>query len=75
MKAIIKYIDFHMDNVQGASGRTIEGNMVLEVPHGLICGEFFEFMHKKLEEYVNQRRPYGRSEPLYKYTILSVELI
>lgn len=75
MKALIKYIDFHMDNYQGGSGKTVEGTLTLDIPQTLVMYNFFDFMHKELEHHLYQRRPFGKSEQGYKYTVTSVELV
>jgi hypothetical protein len=75
MRILIKYIDFHMDNHQGGSGRTIEGTMSIDAHDFLTCGELFEFIHRELALHLNDRRPFGRTEHGYKPTIVSMEIV
>ena len=71
MKVLIRYIDFHWDNYQGGSGKTIESSVSLDLPDDLRVDCVFEYIHSRLNSYIEDRRPFKQSE---KYTVVSMEL-
>ena len=75
IKIIVKYIDFHMDNHQGGSGKTVNGTMFLEIPDAVKCGDLREFIQDQLAQHLKARRPFGETEHGYQPTIVSVEMI
>lgn len=74
MKALIKYFDFHYDNHQGASGRSVEGVVSIDVPDDLPCRDFFSYVVGQVRIYALQFRPFT-DDHLPDPTISSLQVV
>jgi len=72
MKVLIKYIDFHWDNYQGGSGRTVESSYKVDVPDDIRSDSIYEYLHQRLLTYIESRRPFKQQN---KHTVVSMELL
>lgn len=61
MTVLIKYVDFHCDNHQGASGKSFQFSHVLKLPDSLVIGDFWIFIHSELEKITRMKRPFPKA--------------
>lgn len=61
MKALVTYIDFHWDNYQGGSGKTVETSISVEISETLTVGDVFEFIHKTVRAHCERYRPFEQT--------------
>ncbi len=72
MNILVKYIDFHWDNYQGASGKIIESQVLIDIPGDIKVIQILGELYEQLDLYIKERRPFPSKE---KYTVKSIEVV
>lgn len=73
MRFRIKYIDYHWDNYQGASGKSFEMHFGLSVPNNVEIGNLKEYICNALLMHVNEQRVFKNQDN--KPSIISIEIV
>ena len=64
MKVRVKYVDFHWDNYQGASGKSFEFYYTLVLPLDLEASDIKDYIFTETTEHAIKNRPFRQDEKI-----------
>lgn len=71
----VNYVDHHIDNYQGGSGKSFQFSHSIEIPYETPTSQLKNYIHEKLLEHVAKQRPYHSQYDKINPAIQSIEIV